>query len=365
MNRELRTPRISPTQMICLLVLSRMFIVLIFIPNNQDTVQGSASLLAIAIGFVLTAVALIPAGLLFARHPGMDLQTLTMQLSPGLGRMSAGILYLVCMVVAAETAAQFTMFLTSAVYPRASIFWVGVIFCAAVLYLVVLGLEAVTRTAVIMLAATIISSLLISLGLWGSIDTLGLISPLYDGFGKVFYSSTRYFTQNIELVAFVLLLSNLNAPRLQKVFWGYHTITNIILLAVAFAAITVLGSYGETRNFPVYTLFVLSGSNVFYRFDYVLLVMWVATAMIRTALYLILAVRTLGSVTPRLQGRWVAVLSGALVTAAAIAAVKNIQLFGLLYRFLASGVPVYLLLIFWPVLLLILSKNKRRKEERA
>ena len=362
--RDLRTPRISPAQMICLLVLSRMFIVLIFIPDANGSSQGSASLLAIVLGFVLTAAAMVPAWLLLKKHPGMDLQILTMQLSPKLGRVSAVVLYLVCLVVSAETAAQFTMFLTSAVYPRASVLWVGLIFCGAVLYLVLLGLEAVTRTAAIMLAATILSSLLISLGLWGSMDTLNLISPLYDGWGKVLYRSTRYFTQNIELIAFVLLLSNLNTPKLQRTFWGYHTMTSVILLAVSYAAITVLGSYGETQNFPVYTLFVLSGSNVFYRFDYVLLVLWVATAMIRAALYLILACRTLGTLGPRLQSRWVVGISAAAVTVTAITAVRNIQLFGGLYHFLADGVPVYFLLLFWPVLLLLLAYNRQKKEER-
>ena len=56
--RDLRTPRISPAQMICLLVLSRLFIVLIFIPDANGSSQGSASLLAIVLGFVLTAAAI-------------------------------------------------------------------------------------------------------------------------------------------------------------------------------------------------------------------------------------------------------------------------------------------------------------------
>ena len=112
---------------------------------------------------------------------------------------------MVCIVVASETVAQFTLFLTSAVYPQASTFWVGIIFCASVLYLVFLGLEAISRMSVILLAATILSSLLVGLGLWRFVDTLNLISPLYEGIGTVLYSSSLYFTQNIELIALALL----------------------------------------------------------------------------------------------------------------------------------------------------------------
>lgn len=58
----------------------------------------------------------------------MNLQQVAKQLSPGVGRFSAAAFYLVCIVVASETVAQFTLFLTSAVYPQASTFWVGIIF---------------------------------------------------------------------------------------------------------------------------------------------------------------------------------------------------------------------------------------------
>lgn len=362
MSQSLHAHKISAPQLAALLILSRLFILLIYVPNTHNAVVGTPALLGILLGGVLTCIALLPAYFLFRKCPGMDLHQIARQLSPALGKGAAALFYLCCMVVAAETAAQFTMFLTSAVYPRASVLWVSVIFCAAVLYMAVLGLEAVTRSAAIMLVVGVCASLLVGCGLWRFVDTLNLITPFYDGLGAVLQASLLYFTQNIELVAFVLLISHLNTGSVRGAFLRYHLIVSLILLLVGLAAITVLGSYGQTRNFPIYTLFALSGSNIFYRFDFVLVAVWVATALVRTALYLILATRMLDELTGRRLGQKLIAVNGVVVLLIALLAGVNVKLFQTLYRLLASGVPVYLLVVALPVMLLLLLRCRKGQE---
>ena len=350
-NEQIRVPKIKAAQLSALLILSRMFIILIFLPNTHHSVGGSVAILSIIVGFFLTFLVMLPLFFLLRQYPG---------------RFSAAAFYLVCIVVASETVAQFTLFLTSAVYPQASTFWVGIIFCASVLYLVFLGLEAISRMSVILLAATILSSLLVGLGLWRFVDTLNLISPLYEGIGTVLYSSSLYFTQNIELIALALLLSNLRTPSGKGVFLRYHGIVSIILVLVSFAAVTVLGSYGETRNFPIYTLFILSGSNVYYRFDYIVVAIWVAVSLVRAAVYLLLATRMLGELMGYRWGKWMMAVNGILVLLISTVSVRYIKLFQGIYQFLASGIPMYGLLVLLPLLLLFLrwrqDKNQNPKQ---
>lgn len=236
-------------------------------------------------------------------------------------------------------------------------------FCASVLYLVFLGLEAISRMSVILLAATILSSLLVGLGLWRFVDTLNLISPLYEGIGTVLYSSSLYFTQNIELIALALLLSNLRTPSGRGVFLRYHSIVSIILVLVSFAAVTVLGSYGETRNFPIYTLFILSGSNVYYRFDYIVVAIWVAVSLVRAAVYLLLATRMLGELMGYRWGKWMMAVNGILVLLISTVSVRYIKLFQGIYQFLASGIPMYGLLVLLPLLLLFLHWRQDKNQD--
>lgn len=367
LNEQIRVPKISRAQLVALLVLTRLFILLIFVPTTHESPGGTTSLVSILFGYLLTVPVLIPVFLLLRDYPGMDLYQVARQLSPRLGKLAAAGFYLVCLLTVIETAAQFSIFLTSAVYPRASSFWLVLIFCGAVLYLVFLGLEAVTRTAAILLVAVCASGVLLGLGLWKFWDVLNLYSPFYEGFSAVLYSTVLCVTQNLELVALVLLVSNLNTDQIRSTFWGYHNLSNLMIWLMAFAAVVILGNDGETRSFPVYTMFALSGSNVFYRFDYILIMLWVGTSMIRAAMYLLLASRMLNELTGRRFGWQIPVLNGAIAAVAAVVVAGDIRQLRLLYLSLASGLPVYLLVVLLPtVLLAIRWKGKREpKEGRA
>ena len=174
-------------------MLTRLFILLIFKATTHESPGGTTSLVSILFGYLLTVPVLIPVFLLLRDYPGMDLYQVARQLSPRLGKLAAAGFYLVCLLAVVETAAQFSIFLTSAVYPRASSLWLVLIFCGAVLYLVFLGLEAVTRTAAILLVAVCASGVLLGLGLWKFWDVLNLYSPFTRAFCRpVLYRAVRY-----------------------------------------------------------------------------------------------------------------------------------------------------------------------------
>ena len=358
---EIRKPKISAAQLMALMTLSRLFILLIFVPNTHESVSGTASLLSVAVGYFLTVLALVPLDFLLKNNPNQNLYEIARQCSPKVGKAAAAGFYLVCTAIASETATQFNLFLTGAVYPRANKQAVNLIFCAAALYLAFLGLEALSRTSAIMLFVTVVSLGLLGFGLWKFFDTLNLISPLYDGWSAVIQGSVLYFTQNMELIAFALLVSYLNQKSARKSFFAYHTAVSVILTAVGLASIIVLGNYGETRSFPIYTMFVLSGSNVFYRFDYILIAIWVAVSLIRAALYFMLSAKMLDELSGRRLGKkglWAQTAAVVLLSGFSTA---NIRLFGLIYRFLASGIPVYLLLLLLPLALLFLQWKRAKQ----
>ena len=94
MSEQLHANKIGTLQLVALLILSRLFILLIYVPNTHNAVVGTPALLGILLGGVLTCVALLPAYLLFRQCPGMDLQQIARQFSPGLGKVTAEQFYL-------------------------------------------------------------------------------------------------------------------------------------------------------------------------------------------------------------------------------------------------------------------------------
>lgn len=177
------------------------------------------------------------------------------------------------------------------------------------------------------------------------------------------FSAVSYFTHNVELIALALLVSNLSKGELRSAFLRYHTLISLILFVVGLMSILVLGYYSQTRSFPIYTMFVLSGSNVFYRFDYLFILIWVATSMVRTALYLLLACRMAGQWSQKKVGTGGLIIGGVLITAISVGVVKHLKLFGALYGFLEKGIPVFLLLVLLPLGLLLTSKKEQSKQE--
>ena len=140
------TARISAAQLAVLLVLSRLFILLIFVPDTAQAPSGTTALLGIVLGYLLTILLLLPLWKLMQQHPGMDLVEIARRRSEGLGKLTTVVCGIICLLASAETAAQFVMFITSAIYPEAEVLCVALIFCAAAVYMVYLGLEALGRS---------------------------------------------------------------------------------------------------------------------------------------------------------------------------------------------------------------------------
>ena len=215
------TARISAAQLAVLLVLSRLFILLIFVPDTAQAPSGTTALLGIVLGYLLTILLLLPLWKLMQQHPGMDLVEIARRRSEGLGKLTAGVCGIICLLASAETAAQFVMFITSAIYPEAEVLCVALIFCAAAVYMVYLGLEALGRASAILLVGAGTASAFIALGLFRFTDTLCLISPFYQGTGAVLFSAVSYFTHNVELIALALLVSNLSKGEVRSAFLRY------------------------------------------------------------------------------------------------------------------------------------------------
>lgn len=68
-NEQIRVPKIKAAQLSALLILSRMFIILIFLPNTHHSVGGSVAILSIIVGFFLTFLVMIPLFFLLRQYP--------------------------------------------------------------------------------------------------------------------------------------------------------------------------------------------------------------------------------------------------------------------------------------------------------
>lgn len=290
--------KVANRSVAAMLVLSRLFLLLMYSPEKDPQLRSSGYLLMILVGYGLVVLSLVPAWLLLRQRPEQGLAEAAGLLWPASRKVVALSFGLLCLAAVVETAVQFEFFMTSAVYPDVSHWMVLAIFLLAAGYLGWLGLEALSRLAVVVLVLTVLSFAVVFAGVNQEIDLLNLYSPLYYGWGPVLRSAVRFWGLHVEAAAFLLLIPRLQSPRPWKTFLWYTGISLAVLEGILFVVNGVLGSFGRTRTFPIYTVFSLSGSSIFYRMDYIHIVSWVAISLVRAVLYLILGAQMLGQLLP-------------------------------------------------------------------
>lgn len=364
------TPQISNRQAVTILLLCRLFILMIFVPTTHRTVSTYSAFIVIITGTLLTIVAALPAFFLLKQHRGRDLLDCAGIIAPKLRKPFALLFFLVCLAVAIESAGQFEYFITTAVYPQANGRLVVLLFCLVVWYMVSLGIEAISRSSVVVLALVLFTFGIIFTNSLGQVDLLNLISPLYDGWGEILYGSILYFAQNIELVVLMLLLPYINRPSLKSSFLWYNLTIALVLEVVGFFTLTVMGNYGLTRIFPVYTLSAVSDARFFYRLDYFYILIWTFVSLFRAAVYVYFSAKLLHILLPvswgdKLGKKAVNFIAAAVVLGCAMLTTKETNSFEMVYRTIASGWPVFIIVMVLPTILLGLEYKQKRKEAGA
>lgn len=290
--------KVANRSVVAMLVLSRLFLLLMYNPQKDPQLRSSGYLLMLLVGYGLVLLSLVPAWLLLRQLPGRGMVEASGYLWPA-SRGPVALGYgLLCLAAVVETAVQFEFFMTSAVYPDVSHWMVLAIFLLASGYLAWLGLEALSRLALVVLVLTVFSFVIVFAGVNQEIDLLNLYSPLYYGWKPVLRGAVQFWGMHVEAAAFLLLIPRLEKPRPWSTFLWYNGLSLAVLEVILFVVNGVLGSFGRTRTFPIYTVFSLSGPSISYRMDYIHIVSWVAISFVRAVLYLLLGGQMLGQLLP-------------------------------------------------------------------
>lgn len=349
--------RIDSRQIIVMAVLSRLFLLLIYVPEKSQELSGGVSAVKIILGMLLSIVAMLPAYFLLKKLPGMDISDATALLAPKLYRPVAFLFYIICILVAAVTIGAFEFFMTSTVYPQANHLFVLLIFSAAVIYMIYMGIEAISRASLIIIALILFSGILVVFGVWNKIELLNFHSPLEAELDVMLPQIFGFLGQNVELILFSMLIPYVRSPKIGKNFLTYSLAVFLMLQSINFIVGSVLGGYAATKTFPVYTVFSISGSQVFYRMDYFHVAGWVAMSLVRASIYLLMACRMMRIFMPKLKQSYI--VNTTIASLIAILCSTKIQWFKNLSNIISNSGAVYILLILLPVILLFLLYSKK------
>ncbi len=352
---------INSRQLIAALLISRFFTMLVAQPNSRYELTGLGGLLPPLLSVGATAVLLLPLIFLMKKYPRRSLSLCAGEVAPSIQKPILLWQLLLCLICAVATVSQSEYFVTNALYPDARREWVILLFLLVVCYLCILGLEPLSRAALIICGLIIGSFLLIFSGVAGQLDFLELSSPLLNPTENILRTTLAYWGQQTELLLLCILQPYTNKPRFGRdlftVLGGGLLVTELLSLFT----LLVLGDYGKTRMFPVYTLAALSGHGFFSRLDYLHILNWTFACILRCALFSWAAVLLLQELFPKGDIRKQRAIVFALLTAAALLLVELEGGYAWFYQLFATGIPLLVSLVLLPGLLLLLHFFKGRK----
>ncbi len=351
-------PKISMPQIVMLLTLSRMFYTLNGILLGTGDGYGMAYLWAIPLSALLQFIVVLPA-LFLSRRQGTSFITAGYSLWGKGGKVMALICGVYFLLSAVLTVFSTEQFMVNAAYPEASpIFFVLTLTLAAA-YAAHLGLESIARSGFIIFIIFVCGVLFAFLGNLEQINLI-FIRPLgTGGFGEVLRIAVNLTARSPEILLFAILLPNLGKNRgVKRGAIYYLLLSSLILEVIVFLISAVLGQLAQEEAFPFYTVGTLAKISIFQRLDAVHMSVWVLTAFIRTGLYLWAAVELFQSLIPVKKHRFVLPFLGILALVGGMLCGMDKGAANGLYSVMFSAIPIFILLPFISIALLITEKAK-------
>ena len=353
--------KINSAQILASLLVCRFFTLLVAVPNSRYTLEGGGSLLAPLLSGGAMLLLILPLISLMKKFPGKSLSAMAGEYSPLLRKVILLWELLFCLLSAIGTASQSEYFVSTALYPDAKRQWVLLLFLLVVWYMAAMGLESISRVSLLVCGLILLSFALIFSGVAEQLDWLELTSPLLNSAEKLSMTTLAYWGQNMELVLLGILQPFCVKPDFKKDSLSFLFSGLLVSETVIFFTTAVLGSYGKTRMFPVYTLAALSGHGFFSRLDYLHIINWTFACLLRCGLFSWAAVLLLKELFPKADSKILRAASIGIIAVVCLLLIREESSFQWFYLIFASGIPVLVSLVIFP--LILLWKSRRRAKQ--
>lgn len=280
--------QISMTQMIFLLLISKAFSVLNYIPIFSNNFSLTSVLIANIICLVIGLLIIIPISLFQKRYQNQPIILVSMNKNKVFGYIVGfGYLFFIMLNVMGALVA-FAFFMTNAIFPNSSSIFIIVSMAIVCFVSALNGIEGLARCGTIVFIIMVLGVSFIIFAATKSID-LTNIRPILDNPAKDIYAATSYtiFRFN-EFLILILLAPNVKG-KVKKTGIIFVASAILFMEIVTFYIVSVLGDYAYSQIFPYYTLASIIETNMLQRLDSVHMAIWVFISFIRISLYMVTA----------------------------------------------------------------------------
>ncbi|MCI9575234.1 MAG: GerAB/ArcD/ProY family transporter [Clostridiales bacterium] len=351
---------ISSRQLFAMLIVFQLVIMM-----TADTVllggeNLADNILSCGIGFAVNFVLILPLYFLNRRGPGTNILEKSYDLFGSFGAAVALFYVIYFIFLDCYYLSFFHMFTVNVLDPKIPSWLIAVSVVAVAVYAAFQRLEAIARTAVLVLVIILVSLLFMFATVTSRIDLNNLQPFLYQGTNQMWTGALQFLGRSACFSIMTMVLPQVSGKRKLGFVWWNFVIYGFMSLALFILAST-LGNYGNTQLFPFYSLASVAGVGPFQRMDVIFIGVWISGIFLKIAMDLYLISRCFTQMFNQKVGKISIVCSAVVISAAAMLVVSMRWLYQLVFSLKLilplTGVAAFLV----PGILLLTDLIKHRK----
>jgi len=358
----IKLPKISSSQLIIMLVISRMFSMFTYKPTGYN-ISATAAAIAVAISVVINILIFTPTLMLLKKYEGRNVSDCAYLNFGSMGKIYSFLTLVICLFLSIECLTQFEIFMTSTIYMTASPVFFIIPMMLVVVYICRLGIESMARMANFVFGGLLFTVIAIAIAVAPEINTVWAESVSSKDVSGFFEFLAENVCNTTEIIPFMLLASNTKGNLKKGTVW-FCVIIGVLFQLISFLSFTVLGNYRETVMFPFYTVAAMAESTLTERFNSAYTVLWVFMAAVKLCVYLLVAAKSLREFFLYKNDTVPLFISGSIVVFITLFTTQKITYVNAMYHFILSGIPIILLALVYPIAILIAQKSRERRRNK-
>lgn len=275
--------KITPFQFYTVLYLGRIFSFVTYIANIHSEISSTETLIIMLLTGVYMMITSIPTLVLLNNRSEVSIIKRAEYISKPLSKIFCVLFILDYFFYGIITAARFEIFTSSVMFPETDMSFLVLTLLAACAYAAFKGIEGIGRAGVLFLIPVVISFVFVYLSLIKDFDTLNFTPITSFDTKELFKSSLYSCAATPEIISIGILLPFVkNHKKRHLPIW--ITVLTATLFISDLMLTGVLGSFGNTQLFGMYSLSVLAQWGFVERLDAVITCVWMLCAVARLSL---------------------------------------------------------------------------------
>ena len=275
---------ISVPQLIVLLITNRLVISITFGSLSIGGHNIWDCIISSVIVFFLTFIFVMPMYLLFKNNK-LDISDLSKILFGNIGHIITIIYAIYFMLICAYTLSSFKIFIENVMNPPISFLVLSTSLIIFSCYAASKGIEAISRSASLILFFTFLLLIFIGISLFKIIDFTNFKPFFFDGYDSL-TQGILFMISRMSCIPAMGMLIPMSNGNLKKGIVVWNLVILFLMSSLIFLVTGVLGDLSQNKLFPIYTSTSVAKISKFENLDALFLGLWTSGIFIKLSMFI-------------------------------------------------------------------------------